>query len=230
MASHPFEIVYDGPGSASYQMEQDRCLFASLENLQKPLIRFYDWSSPAITYGYFVKPEQFLKPGYVCFDVAKRPTGGGILFHGHDVAFAVLIPMSSGLCSEVVLENYKRINTASLKAALEVTQGDISLYDAPDRGDFRALCMATPTKYDLIYNGYKIGGSAERKNKYGLLHQGSVFLFPPNWSTIEEVLLDGARSVEAMKKSSASLFTESVSQKRKEQFQKALRHYLRTEL
>src|SRR5437867_3091333 len=70
-----------------------------LQNLgDKPILHLYDWSTPSLTYGYFIRPEKYLnlqelqKQGIA---YAKRPTGGGIVFHIWDLAFSFLMPSSA---------------------------------------------------------------------------------------------------------------------------------------
>jgi lipoate-protein ligase A len=40
--------------------------------------------------------------------------------------------------------------------------------------------MARPTKYDVMLQGRKIAGAAQRKTKAGFLHQGTIALLCPD--------------------------------------------------
>jgi lipoate-protein ligase A len=64
---------------------------ALLESLTLPAVRFYRWQSPALSFGYFgrfadVASYQSER------DLVRRWTGGGIVFHGEDLTYSILIP------------------------------------------------------------------------------------------------------------------------------------------
>jgi len=48
--------------------------------------------------------------------------------------------------------------------------------------------MAKPTIYDVMLNGKKIGGSAQRRTKFGLLHQASIHLQKLDPDVLEKFL------------------------------------------
>jgi lipoate-protein ligase A len=78
-------------------MELDRALLLDLEGERDPVLHLYDWETDAATYGHFIDPGNFLNIEGVKknrLDLAKRPTGGGIVFHNCDLAFSVLMPAS----------------------------------------------------------------------------------------------------------------------------------------
>src|SRR5580692_6228766 len=100
-------VLDTGPASAEKNMQIDADLLESLA--EEPILHFYEWEKRSITYGYFVKPEELLHLENLKrhgIDHARRPTGGGIVFHLWDLAFSVLIPSSSPHFSQNSLENY----------------------------------------------------------------------------------------------------------------------------
>ena len=50
------------------------------------------------------------------------------------------------------------------------------------------FCMAKPTIYDVVYQGRKIAGAAQRRRKNGYLHQGTISLAFPQMGLLNEVL------------------------------------------
>jgi lipoate-protein ligase A len=50
--------------------------------------------------------------------------------------------------------------------------------------------MAKPTKYDVMWEGKKVGGGAQRRTKYGFLHQGTISLGRPDEEFLSGILLD----------------------------------------
>ena len=79
-----WKILKEEKGNAEDQMRRDSELLGQLEGQNEAIIRFYDWALPSITYGYFLDPNIFLDRKGIekcCISVARRPTGGGIVFH-----------------------------------------------------------------------------------------------------------------------------------------------------
>jgi lipoate-protein ligase A len=120
-----------------------------------------------------------------------------------DMAFSVLIPAHCPEFSTGTLENYAFVNNAVLASVkeflgsvppLSLTPEDYSPWDA----DCSHFCMAKPTKYDVMWEGKKVAGAAQRRIKNGFLHQGSIALVLPPEDFLEEVLLPGTRVQEAM--------------------------------
>lgn len=155
-------------------MDNDYGSLKRSKSSDKPLLTFYEWGAPSLTYGYFVNPDDYLVKN--SFQMGRRPTGGGILFHSIDCAFSLVIPASHEKLSLNTLENYRLVNglvseaLASLGVKVEVLEEGKS----PMR-----FCMAKPTVYDLVIGDKKVVGAAQRRSKEGLLHQGSIALRLP---------------------------------------------------
>ncbi len=191
----PLNIIDSGLLGAEENMELDRELLNSLE--QTPLLRFYSWKAPSITYGHFVKPEEFLhldaiqKEGW---EIARRPTGGGIIFHRWDFTFSFLLPVSHPFFSVDTLNNYAFVHRIVAESLHEIAGFDtISLLQKPEmmKGmPSERFCMAKPTIYDLVLEGKKVAGAAQRKTKKGYLHQGSISLELPEFKVLEKFLVD----------------------------------------
>src|SRR5579872_4776074 len=92
------EVLDTGVNEADVNMAIDAELLESLESRREPLLHLYEWKDRSATYGYFVKPEEYLDLAAVKrrgLNLARRPTGGGIIFHEWDLAFSVLVPEKS---------------------------------------------------------------------------------------------------------------------------------------
>ncbi len=206
------DVYYDRmPRSAVMNMAIDEAL---LEHAISPSIRFYHWDHPALSFGYFGKfadvAEHRMKR-----DLVRRWTGGGIVLHGDDLTYSVIIPASAGVFATSSRSIYAAIHSAlrdalnidgqraELAPAVEgaVTDSenssqagyeDNSLYcsHAPvarptahspasdggpqGRGYGRQLCFANPVRADVMVNGQKVAGAAQRRTRGGLLHEGSI--------------------------------------------------------
>ena len=98
-------FYHDGAAhSAAMNMAIDEAL---LEYATVPCIRFYRWHSPALSFGYFGKF------GHVaCYtgerDLVRRWTGGGIVFHGDDLTYSIVIPANNEAFSESSMSIYEK--------------------------------------------------------------------------------------------------------------------------
>src|SRR5689334_18889962 len=103
------KIIDTGVNSAENNMRIDQTYLDSLSDQSQALLHLYEWEKPSITYGYFSQPSKVLLPEGIekyGLQLAKRPTGGGIIFHSFDLAFSILVPSSHPHFSLNTLENY----------------------------------------------------------------------------------------------------------------------------
>ena len=200
--------------SADENMRYDAELLDNLREGDGPLLHIYQWKKPSVTYGYFVKPEQFLNlqelenQGIEC---ARRPTGGGIIFHIWDLSFGILIPNGHEGYSNKALDNYQYINRMVQEAVQKVIQeegiGLLPIDPTHEKASVKHFCMAKPTIYDVMLGGLKIAGAAQRKKPQGFLHQGSISLAMPDFGLLDKVVIDPAVT-EAMRVNTFALFEE----------------------
>ncbi len=200
------QILDTGIASAEDNMRLDAKLLEELDPNGSPILHFYDWSGPSATFGHFITPSKHLnlqKAVWHHLALARRPTGGGIIFHIWDLAFSFLMPAENSSFSLTTLDNYRFVNEVvlqvmrqffSLSAPLELIAQDFP----SEHKDFSNFCMAKPTQYDVVYQGMKIAGAAQRKTKRGYLHQGSISLAYPQVELLKEVLLSKEAIVQAM--------------------------------
>ena len=94
--------------SAAINMAIDEAL---LETAVVPTIRFYHWRSPALSFGYFGKFSDV--SSYAAErDLVRRWTGGGIVFHGDDLTYSIVIPASDPAFNESSVVIYEEIHRA----------------------------------------------------------------------------------------------------------------------
>jgi lipoate-protein ligase A len=192
-------ILETEAASAEENMELDARLLEELSGHENPILHLYEWERPSVTYGHFVRPDELLDSGEARkrgIDLAKRPTGGGVVFHLWDLAFSVLVPAKSSLFSTNTLDNYNLVNRVVKEVVKELT-GMTEMNLTPDDAPFADqnctfFCMARPTKYDVMLAGKKIAGAAQRKTKDGFLHQGTIALISPDIELLNAVLPSAA--------------------------------------
>ena len=209
-----WEILDTGIASAEENMRIDIELLESLADQEKPLLHFYEWKEPTVTYGHFMKPERWIDlqvAASLGLKLQKRPTGGGIVFHLWDMAFSALIPAHCPECSSSTLDNYQWIHRGVQGALSELTGECFEL--TPTDASYtqvgvRDFCMGRPTQYDLVAQGRKIAGAAQRRTKAGFLHQGTISLLAPEVSYLRSLLLPGTGVLEAILATSHPLLSD----------------------
>jgi lipoate-protein ligase A len=162
--------------SAAMNMAIDEAL---LESAAAPSIRFYRWESPALSFGYFGRFADVANKACER-DLVRRWTGGGIVFHGDDLTYSVVIPANDPVFAESPLSIYENVHHALRKALvangeraeLAPVAGIVDAGTAIADRDYN--CFANPMRADVTIDGRKVAGAAQRRTRGGLLQQGSV--------------------------------------------------------
>jgi len=154
--------------SAAMNMAIDETL---LETAPEPAIRFYRWDHPALSFGYFGKFADVANH-QTDRDMVRRWTGGGIVFHGGDLTYSILIPANDPAFGESSMSIYEKIHIA-LRTALAMNGQTYELAGnaAPKISE---SCFRNPVRADVLSNGRKVAGAAQRRTRRGLLQQGSI--------------------------------------------------------
>ncbi len=165
-------IVYEDPvpAGAALNMAIDEAIFAQA---QQPSLRFYGWERPALSFGYFGKFDDVALEAELR-EVVRRWTGGGIVPHGDDLTYSLVTPTCDPVANEGPAVIYAALHEAIRAAlSLEGYVAELAAEAAPKVSD---ACFANPVRYDLMLEGRKIAGAAQRRTRAGFLHQGSIQL------------------------------------------------------
>ena len=152
-------------------MALDEALLEFASQLGKPILRFYSWTEPAASFGYFQKFSEVekltpLRP------LVRRPTGGGIVPHDKDWTYSLIFPPSDPWHELSARESYRRVHEWIHDA---FTKRGVTTEVAPSARRFQpGQCFEGHEQFDLLWHGRKIAGAAQRRNRHGLLIQGSV--------------------------------------------------------
>jgi len=179
-------------------MALDEALLEAVARLGRPVLRFYGWTQPAATFGYFQKFAEVeratpLRP------LIRRPTGGGIVPHDADWTYSLAFPPGHEWHALRAEDSYHRVHEwiqsafAKLKIETKLAPARKKSLEAVSRsrreeahiensGHSQRLLTSSPTgqcfigyeKLDVLWSGRKIAGAAQRRNRLGLLIQGSV--------------------------------------------------------
>jgi lipoate-protein ligase A len=163
--------VKSGPSEAAFNMALDEALLESVGSLGASVLRCYGWTQPAATFGYFqhyaeIERTTLLRP------LIRRPTGGGLVPHDADWTYSLAFPPGHEWHELRAEESYRRVHEwiqrAFAKLGVPTEVAPCCKKTAPGQ------CFVGYEKFDLLWHGRKIAGAAQRRNKLGLLIQGSV--------------------------------------------------------
>jgi len=172
-------LLDSGKCDAAFNMALDEALLEAVSRLGKPVLRFYGWTEPAATFGYFQKYAEVeratkLRP------LIRRPTGGGIVPHDADWTYSLAFPPDHTWHRLKAPESYRRVHEwiqsafTRLKIETELAASCRKAESGKRKAEIPSACFAGYEKSDLLWQGRKIAGAAQRRNKLGLLIQGSV--------------------------------------------------------
>jgi lipoate-protein ligase A len=229
-----WQVIESGFLAPESIMAKDAALLAELDPKGPSLLHFYEWDAPCLTYGYFTDPAGYLDlEALQRYGVqkARRPTGGGIIFHLSDLAFSILVPAHHPCFSLNTLDNYAFINQKVAEAIISFTGSCLMPNLSADKcKECHPFCMAKPTQYDVMIQGKKVGGAAQRRTKQGLLHQASLSLLFPPVDLLQNVLKEQEMILKEMQEHSYCLLPASTSVQELPEVRSQLKDVLKTVL
>ena len=139
------------------------------------VLRTYRWSEPFVSMGYFdrlgIVREQF--PGR---PIVRRWTGGGVVDHRADFTFSLSVPAEHPLARQPATARYRAVHAGVARALehLGIRSQSAGRPAADVAGTPPAPCFDAAVCGDLLSDGRKIVGGAQRRTRAGVLHQGSI--------------------------------------------------------
>ena len=199
-------LLNSGRCPPAFNMALDEALLESMPRLGRPVLRFYGWTEPAATFGYFQKYADVERATHLR-PLIRRPTGGGIVPHDADWTYSLVFPPDHEWHSLKAEASYRRVHEwiqsaftklgvttelASHSQKSAIRNSDKSRARDESRCPQSAIgCFAGYEKFDVLWHGKKIAGAAQRRNKLGLLIQGSVQ--PPPTFSLNPTLVGTSR-------------------------------------
>jgi lipoate-protein ligase A len=186
-------LLPERTGGAAENMACDFLLLQRYPEPRAARFRHYSWRAPAFTFGYsqkiaFVRSQLPLDGP---FDLCRRASGGGLVDHCEDWTYALVIPRGHALEAERAALSYRVVH-ACLAEALRAQGAPVALQEpvalpTPDAAGaggpgapaplLAGICFQRAETHDVVnpLNGEKIAGAAQKRNKHGLLFQGSIW-------------------------------------------------------
>ena len=180
-----------GRCAAAENMAWDAALLEAAPQLGAPVLRFYGWTEPAATFGYFqhfadIERLTTLRP------LIRRPTGGGLVPHDRDWTYSLAFPPADPWYALKAVESYRRVHEW-VQSAFAVCRVSTELSPSAVK-ETPGQCFIGAEQFDVLLDAKKIAGAAQRRTRDGLLIQGSIQP-PPGIprETFERAMLDVAR-------------------------------------
>jgi lipoate-protein ligase A len=177
-------LIIDPPARGAWNMAVDEALLESAgEGITT--LRFYQWSEPTLSLGYFqaVVEREGHAPSHEC-PLVRRASGGGAIVHDHELTYCLAVPIAQrfGALANAL---YDAIHNTLIETLAEwgvraelhrPTANVASIAPQP------FLCFQRRTPGDVICGGAKIAGSAQRRQRGGLVQHGSILLSQSAWA------------------------------------------------
>lgn len=167
-----------------YNMAVDEAVATVGQNEGVPTIRVYGWRPAAISIGYFQKVRQTVNPqrcAQVGIPLVRRLTGGRAVFHSQEVTYSVIAAKEDLGSGGSVLEVYRRIGQA-LVLSLERLKIQACLHRMNARSARKGVphspvpCFTSSGRYEVMVDGRKVVGSAQRWVGGVVLQHGSLLI------------------------------------------------------
>lgn len=181
-----WRFIDSGPASGVENMRIDEKLLRDAQQAEAlPVLRFYTWDPPAVSLGRFQRTEQAVHEE-ACrrlgFDIVRRVTGGRAVLHNHELTYAVISPERNPLFPRDVIGTYKVIaagllagfRNLGIPAEMVTRSGCHSTL--VEKNSREAACFSSPSWYEIVAQGKKVAGSAQRRVAGAFLQHGSILL------------------------------------------------------
>lgn len=153
--------VIESSGTAAENMAIDEAIMKHVfMGRSQPTLRLYSWNPSTVSIGYFqsIKAEvDTEKCKELGINIIRRQTGGGAVFHDHEITYSFIIPKE--LIEGDTLQVYEKISRPIIK----------SLNDIGIEAEFAPI-------NDIIVNGKKISGCAQTVKDGVVLQHGTILL------------------------------------------------------
>lgn len=163
-------------------MAIDEALLSCFDQAKSlPVLRLYGWDPPAFSYGRFQKPDEILDQERCRADgvqVVRRITGGGVIYHAGELTYSLVCPAEFIPGSRNVKDAFFHLTSFLIsfyrKLGLDACHASDHYSGSRKLGERTPLCFAGIESCDILINGKKIGGNAQRRLKSVIFQHGSI--------------------------------------------------------
>ena len=184
----PCRLIIGPPADGAWNMAVDETLLQSAIEQEVGSLRFYQWSTPTLSLGYFQAYADRLhhRPSLTC-PVVRRSTGGGAIVHDHELTYSLALPAEHPLAADSA-RLYRCIHFELIGLLCEAIGTAKRVVQCASFASSHAqdpfLCFRRRGLEDVVLADddansdvdWKIAGSAQRRRRGAVLQHGSVLL------------------------------------------------------
>ena len=171
-----WRYIENRSGSAAWNMAVDEALLRSYKEDDRPILRLYQWEEPALSLGRFSDPEKTLNRERIQtnnISCTRRITGGGILVHGGDISYSLIVPRTF-FGNRSIKEGYRYLCSFLICFYRHLGLDASFACDQQFTEKHSKVCLAGTEAYDIMIDGRKIGGNAQRHTRQTILQHGTI--------------------------------------------------------
>ena len=171
-------LIDHGPLDGSLNMACDEFLLQ--EGYDRPVLRFYQWATPTLSLGISQKVDRHVDEK-ACIangvDIVRRITGGKAVLHDRELTYSITGSMEQPPFDVDLISSYGKIAEAFCRAFQKL---NIPAEMAP--ATTRAApggvtsCFANPSACEIVVQGKKLLGSAQKRTRSRVLQHGSLLI------------------------------------------------------
>ncbi len=179
----PWLLYQDGPGSPSQNMAKDDYILAHAASRGVPVLRLYQWDRLTLSVGRGQKVSRSIDEA-ACdregIPLVRRITGGRAVLHGSDLTYSVAAPTSLPFFQGGILTIYRNISQVFVSFFHRLGYDpQVKTYSGHERAVLSSpICFSTPSAFEIMIEGKKLVGSAQRLMPNAFLQHGSIPLSP----------------------------------------------------
>ncbi|MDO9207789.1 MAG: lipoate--protein ligase family protein [Sulfuricurvum sp.] len=162
-------------GSAYWNMAVDEALLEGFKEGDLPILRLYGWEN-ALSVGKFLnisKSVNMKKLEHQKLPLVRRMSGGGVLVHGDDLSYTLIVPREA-LKDRGVKESYHNLCGFLIRLYEKLGHTADFVRDSQFKEVKSDICLAGNETYDIVIEGGKMGGNAQRHTRHALFQHGTI--------------------------------------------------------
>jgi lipoate-protein ligase A len=172
-------LLLGDPADGASNMAIDAAILECLEaaSAGQPTLRFYSWETPTLSLGYFqTLRSRASHPDSLHAPLVRRASGGGAIVHDRELTYSLTIPDT--LVMGAARDLYRQVHDAFREALRPwgIHPRRFAELETEGPAGEPFLCFQRRTDDDLVLQGYKVLGSAQRRGREGVLQHGSLLI------------------------------------------------------
>ena len=176
-----WRFIDSGPLDGASNMAVDEALLNCFDpESSQPVFRIYVWEPPALSLGRFQKAGDILDPlrcRTAGIPVVRRITGGGVIYHAEELTYSLVCSPRHIPPTVSIKESFRVLTSFLIRFYAALGLYPSYAADSPissPLGMRSTFCFAGRETYDIIIDGRKIGGNAQRRLKNVIFQHGSI--------------------------------------------------------